>query len=60
MKRILLLILLTLTTTGCAVVQRHWTRVTSGENPYEEPPYYTRYLRPESAVDQQVAATLAE
>lgn len=60
MRRFLLLILLTLTTTGCAMVQRHWTRMTSGDNPYEEPPFYARYLRPDNPVDREVQATLAE
>ena len=58
MKKILYLALLPLLTTSCLSLQSRIDRAIHGENPYQEPPFYTRYLNANSDLDRRIAANV--
>jgi hypothetical protein len=61
MKRIRAVILLFVTLpllAGCIAFGRRVDRKIAGTNPYQKPPFYSRYLHPESALDRQVQLKL--
>jgi len=52
MKRSLAITFVVLTAAACAAVRQH------GANPYEEPPFYAKYLNTGSSLDAQITRTL--
>lgn len=54
MKRSLGILFLAAGLMGCQSIANRMDRVRGGANPYEEPPFYTRYLDPASAGDHQI------
>lgn len=43
---------------SCTAASGVYDRVRFGENPYSEPPFYTRYLTPDTPLDRQIWDTL--
>lgn len=60
MKRTILLFSLLPLLAACTATSQLYDRVRFGENPYEEPPFYARYLKPDNALDRQIWALLDE
>jgi tetratricopeptide (TPR) repeat protein len=58
MKKILYLAILPLLTTSCLSLQSRIDRAMHGDNPYEEAPFYARYLNTGSDLDRRISATL--
>lgn len=58
MKKLFVLSLVSLALAGCTIVQERVDRARFGENPYLEPPFYTRYLNTGSDTDRRVQAWL--
>lgn len=52
MKRLLVLAVAAFTLAGCAVMHKN------EQNPYEKPPFYSRYLNPANPLDQQIQRTV--
>lgn len=58
MKRTLTLLALTATLLGCMTLEKRIDRIRFGENPYQQPPFYARYLDPANPSDQQILQLL--
>lgn len=60
MKRTILLIALVPLLAACTATHDLYDRIRFGENPYEEPPFYARYLRPDSDLDARIWELLGQ
>jgi tetratricopeptide (TPR) repeat protein len=58
MKKIFVLSLVSLALAGCMSIQQRVDRARFGENPYLEPPFYSRYLNTGSDTDRRIQAWL--
>lgn len=58
MKRTIILISILPLLASCTAASGAYDRVRFGENPYSEPPFYTRYLSPDAPLDRQIWDTL--
>lgn len=58
MKKTILLLTLLPLLGGCAAVQETYDRVRFGANPYQEPPFYARYLDPARPLDRDIWSVL--
>jgi tetratricopeptide (TPR) repeat protein len=57
-KAILSSALLSLAVLGCTSLHSRLDRTLNGENPYEKPPFYMRYVGDASALDRNIARTV--
>lgn len=60
MKRTILLISLLPLLAACTATHQLYDRVRFGENPYDEPPFYARYLRAGSPLDARIWSLLEQ
>ncbi len=58
MKRFAMLLILTVVATGCSTLQTRMVRLMGGDNPYQETPFYARYLNTGTQLDQDIRQTL--
>lgn len=45
---------------SCQSISRHVDKVRHGDNPYDEAPFYARYLRPGNPMDDRIASVVSE
>ena len=55
MKKLIVGSVVAMLATGCLTIHRQYDAIKYGENPYEEPPFYTRYLDARNALDRSIA-----
>lgn len=49
-----------LTLASCQSISRHFDKVRHGANPYQEAPFYSRYLTPDSPLDVRIATVVSQ
>jgi tetratricopeptide (TPR) repeat protein len=57
MKKLTLTLIAPLVVSGCVTMESRFDRMMNGANPYEEPPFYARYLS-SSNLDRRIQSTL--